>query len=249
MPTGGDCLLSQVLILAAGMGRRLGPLTEAHPKAVIEVGGKALIAHTLRFARLVGFHRRVVVGGYLVSVLRDRVSSEDPEAVLVENDTFDGGNVLSLTAGHRALDNAGFLLMNADHIYGDGVADIVRRVIVDATNVTAFVDYDRSLGHDDMKVELRDGRVARMAKTLDRWDAGYVGITFVPASGRPLYDATLAQAVERHGSSVNVEQLLNDLAADGTSPSVADISGVGWWEVDDESDRDRAEKALLALGH
>lgn len=236
--------MSQVIILAAGMGRRLGALTETRPKAVVEVAGQPLISHTLRFAQRVAFRRRIVVGGFHVDQVRACVERADPEALVVENSSYRTGNVHSMLAGAAALHPGGFLVMNVDHIYGGRVADIVRQVVERATDITAFVDFDRTLGPDDMKVELLDGRVGRMSKTLERWDAGYVGMTFVPEAHRDAYAAVADQALERHGPAVNVEQLLNDLAGAGVPPAIADISGVGWWEVDDESDRAAAEADL-----
>lgn len=236
--------MSQVVILAAGMGRRLGAVTEARPKAVVEVAGQPLIAHTLDFARKVAFRRRIVVGGFHVDQLRACVDRADPEATLVGNASYRGGNVYSLLAGVAALDPGGFLIMNVDHIYGSRIAEVVRSVVDRATEVTAFVDFDRTLGPDDMKVQLREGRVSRMSKTLERWDAGYVGMTFVPGVRREAYAAVADGAIERHGPAVNVEQLLNDLAEAGALPATADISGVGWWEVDDAADREAAERAL-----
>ncbi|MEX2526949.1 MAG: NTP transferase domain-containing protein [Gemmatimonadota bacterium] len=236
--------MSQVIILAAGMGRRLGTLTEARPKAVVEVAGQPLITHTLRFAQRVGFLRRIVVSGFHASQLRRCVEAVDPQAIVTETPSYRAGNVHSLLAGTTALHPGGFLLMNVDHIYAAPVADIVHGVAEGATDVTAFVDFDRTLGPDDMKVELLHGRVDRMSKTLQRWDAGYVGMTFVPGAVRDAYLAVAHQALNRHGPAVNVEQLLNDLAGGGIPPVIQDISGVGWWEVDDESDRTAAEAAL-----
>ena len=49
-------------------------------------------------------------------------------------------------------------------------------------------DFDRTLGADDMKVELdAQRRVVAMSKQLARWDAGYVGMTFIPAARRGPY--------------------------------------------------------------
>lgn len=231
-------------MLAAGLGRRLGDATARRPKAVLEVAGEPLVSRALRFARLVGCDHRVVVAGYGAEEVHRCVERVDPEAIVVTTPTFDGGNVLTLETGYPALQAGGFLLMNVDHIYGDAIADLVRAVADEATEVTAFVDFDRPLGADDMKVELVQGRAKRMSKTLDKWDAGYVGMTFVPARRRARYETVLSNAVAEHGEGVNVEQLLNDLSEAGVPAAVADISGVGWWEVDDARDRAVAEEAL-----
>jgi choline kinase len=96
-----------------------------------------------------------------------------------------------------------------------------------------------------MKVVRRGGKVAEMAKTLPRWDAGYVGMTFVPGACAPLHRAAIARVIETKGEGVHVEAALVELAARGRPPDVADISGHGWLEIDEPHERAQAEAVLL----
>jgi len=68
--------------------------------------------------------------------------------------------------------------------------------------------------------------------------------TFVPAAKRDRYEQMLAEVMRRYGDAVNVEQVLHDLAEAGEPPAACDISGFGWWEVDNAEDHATAEKAL-----
>ena len=108
--------------------------------------------------------------------------------------------------------------MNVDHIYRPAIAALAA---APATDVTAFVDTDRTLGADDMKVE-RDGggRVRRIAKTLERWDAGYVGMTKVPRAAAARYWATVDAALAAEGRAIHVERVLARLADDGHAAAV-----------------------------
>lgn len=235
----------QAIIMAAGLGSRLGDLTAATPKALIEVGGRPLIDHALAFARRAGAARRIVVGGFCHAEVAARVAARAPDAAVIENREFRAGNLLSMRAGHAALEPGGFLLMNTDHVYRTAIADVVARACAGAAEVTAFCDFDRALGADDMKVRL-DGarRIAEMAKALPAWDCGYVGMTYVPAPRRDAYAAAAARVLAERGDAAHVELILVALAAGGAPPAVADISGHGWLEIDEPHERAHADAVL-----
>ncbi|MFH1130645.1 MAG: NTP transferase domain-containing protein [Pseudomonadota bacterium] len=238
----------QAIIMAAGRGTRLGSLTEDKPKALVEVSHKPLIEHALCFAKQTGATHRVVVGGYGYTQLAKQVQKVDPQAHVVENTELRCGNVLSLIVGHSALTpDGGFLLMNSDHIYSQEIANIVAKTAQETTRIVAFCDFDRELGPDDMKVKLQDHVVRDISKKLPSWDAGYVGMTYVPQNCRAEYDRALEQTLHSVGDNSCAEDVLVLLAKDAEPPVIADISGHGWFEIDNQKDRNQAEAVLNHL--
>jgi len=237
----------QAVLLAAGLGSRLGSLTQQIPKALISVGGKPLLAYAVAFARAAGAGTITVVGGFGFDLVAAEVARLALPVTLIENRAFRDGNLISLVTARDHLRNADeFLLMNVDHIYRPAIAALAA---APADDVTAFVDTDRTLGADDMKVE-RDGagRVQRISKTLEGWDAGYVGMTKVPRAAAARYWATVDAALAAEGRAIHVERVLARLADAGTPPLCRDISGHGWLEVDLPEERDRADEAVRAGG-
>jgi choline kinase len=233
----------QAVLLAAGLGSRLGSLTAQIPKALIAVAGQPLLAYAVRFAKRAGAGEIVVVGGFGFELVEAEIAQRALPVTLVRNEAFRDGNLVSLmTARPRLAAGDELLVMNIDHIYRPAIAELVGKP---AEDVTAFIDTDRTLGADDMKVE-RDGsgRVRRIAKTLETWDAGYVGMTKIPASAWARYWATADAALAEEGRAIHVERVLARLATTDRAPSCRDISGHGWLEVDLPEERDRAEEAL-----
>jgi NDP-sugar pyrophosphorylase family protein len=96
-----------VAILAGGLARRLQPLTEAIPKALVDVNGEPFIAHQLRLLRTRGVERVVVCAGHLGEMIRDAVGDGGRFGLQVEF-AFDGPRLLG-TGGaiKRALPRLG----------------------------------------------------------------------------------------------------------------------------------------------
>jgi choline kinase len=239
----------KVVLLAAGLGSRLGSLTRDLPKALIPVGGKPLLLHALSFAQRLRPSCVVVVGGFAFPLVKDAVeahrSSAPAPVELVENTSFRDGNLLSLLAAKPRL-GEGFLVMNVDHIYRPSIASVVAPAV---DGVTAFIDTDRRLGADDMKVERRaDGRIAAISKTLDRFDCGYVGMTRVPDALCSRYFDEADRALAEEGRAIHVERILARLAKTELAPACRDISGHGWLEVDTPDERRAADAALASGG-
>ena len=235
----------QVVLLAAGLGSRLGVLTESLPKALITVGGETLLARAVKFAERLGPSEILVVGGFGFTGVVSEVERLRPQVGaplrLIHNESFRDGNLVSLLAARPHV-HGDFLLMNVDHVYRPAIAE---RVAPPAAEVTAFVDHDRVLGADDMKVERNaQGQVRAIAKTLTAFDCGYVGMTRVPAAALPRYWAAAETVLAEAGRSTHVERILAHLATSPHPPVCRDISGIGWLEVDVRDERDAADTTI-----
>lgn len=233
----------QVVLLAAGLGSRLGALTERLPKALIDVAGESLLAHAVRFARRLQPAEIVVVGGFEHTAVVAEIARCGWDVTLVENRDFRDGNLISLMAARGRI-RGDFLLMNVDHIYRPGIA---ARVAGEAKEITAFVDEDRRLGPDDMKVARDEqGCVRAIAKTLTSFDCGYVGMSRVPGESLARYWAAADAVLAAEGRAVHVERILAHLATSERPPVCRDISGIGWLEVDLQDERAHADKVVRA---
>jgi len=236
-----------VVLLAAGLGSRLGTLTRDLPKALIPVAGKPLLLHAVSFAARLRPSRIVVVGGFCFPQVKAALSSFMATATaalpieLIENTQFRDGNLVSLLTA-KPLISEGFLVMNVDHIYRPSIAEVVAPEV---RTVTAFIDTDRKLGNDDMKVERSaDGRIVSIAKTLTKFDCGYVGMSRVPTVLLGRYFEEADRALIEEGRAIHVERILGRLAKTDFAPTCRDISGHGWLEVDTPEERAAAEAAL-----
>jgi choline kinase len=235
----------RAVILAAGTGSRLGEITSARTKGMVPVAGKKLIDHLFNFLDLDIFDEIIVVGGYCFEDLRDHVEAREiPHLKVIQNRDYLKGNIFTLLTGLDEFKGDSFLITNVDHIYPPAM---FRKMKESFAGITAMCDFDRKLSDDDMKVKLSpDGKhVEMISKQLDEYNCGYIGMTYVDVSKEAVYREAAAETVKSVGEKAVVENILQVLAGDKRrAPVICDLSGFGWFEVDDENDLRKAEKGL-----
>jgi N-acetyl-alpha-D-muramate 1-phosphate uridylyltransferase len=116
------------MILAAGLGKRMRPLTATKPKPLIEVGGKALLDHVLEKLRVAGVKKVVVNVHYLADALEAHLASRAHGLEVAISDERDllmetGGGLVQAAP---LIDCDPFLALNSDNLWVDGPADTLR---------------------------------------------------------------------------------------------------------------------------
>ena len=116
------------MVMAAGLGKRMRPLTATKPKPLIEVGGKPLLDHVLERLRTAGVKRVVVNVHYLADAVEAHLASRkhgldvvisDERGLLMET----GGG---LVQAEKLIDSDPFLSVNSDNLWVDGPADTLK---------------------------------------------------------------------------------------------------------------------------
>lgn len=229
----------KALILAAGLGIRMGSITSDKPKALIEVEKINLIDRVLGFLDHPKITQIGVVGGCNYDNLKEHLKWKDVQ--LFFNPAYRHGNILSLKA---ALDfiNDDLLLANVDHIYPK---ELLTHILNNASKITAMCDFDRVLGEDDMKVKLADnGRMKKISKQLEDYDGGYIGMTFCSKEMISIYKEAVHDTENIYGKDSCVEFVLGHLAANDVEVNICDTSGYRWYEIDTPEDLLNTEEIL-----
>ena len=239
--------VTQAVILAAGVGSRLRPLTDDRPKAALALAGRPLVGHALSALATVGVASVVVVAGHarqaLVAAL-DAASGID--VTLVDNPAYATTNTLaSLLCAAPALRPGDFLLLDGDLVFEAAVL-----AAVDEPGTRLAVDAGRPLDDDAVKVALAGPRIVGIGKVLpsgERPAAESIGIAKIDAATAPrLFAAGDTLLAARHAEAY-YEAAFQRLVTDGARFDAADVTGLRWVEIDDRADLRRAETMFAAV--
>ena len=236
----------KAIVLTAGTGSRLGPITSQSTKGMVKVKQKRLIDYLLDFLDPSFFDEIIVVGGFAFQELKDHLARQKISNLkILENKDYLKGNIYTLLKGLEEIDNNSFLITNVDHIYPP---KMFKEMSKHFSQITAMCDFDRSLGQDDMKVKLKeDGqKIKKISKQLTDFEAGYIGMTYVDQASLSFYKGALEKTLSLYGDKAVVENILQVLAEDEKlAPKICDLSGFGWYEVDDQADLEKTEAGLI----
>jgi choline kinase len=237
----------KAVILAAGRGTRLAPLTDDRPKPLVPVRGRPLLLRTLDRLADVGIRGGdvVIVTGYREDVLARVVAEGGFTPTLVSNPHFhDWQNFYSLLVARAAVGDDAFLELDGDVLF-DG--RLLPRVLAAPGPGVLAVDVRPDLDAETMKVAVADGVVAAVAKGLPPEGSfgEYIGVSrFDPPLAGEVF-AELAR-IEREGlTGEYYEHALHRLARRGRGPlRTVDVSDCSALEIDDAHDLARAEAML-----
>ncbi len=237
----------KAVVLAAGPGRRLGPLTRDLPKTLLPLGEDGTILD-LVLANLasVGVEEVDVVTGFAAGRVDEVVPELEERHGLrlrpVFNDRAEEwNNAHSLWLARDAFAD-GALLVNGDTVHPPSVE--IALLAEDADGLVLAVDSSKAPHDEAMKVALReDGAVEGIGKQLKGADGEYIGVALIGFAAA----TSLAEALEatwRRDPSLYYEDGFQELVARGETVRATPIGSVDWVEVDDDADLARAREIV-----
>jgi L-glutamine-phosphate cytidylyltransferase len=245
-----ETMLKEAVLLAAGLGNRLRPFTDATPKCLVPAGGVPLLGHLFKSLHENGFTRLIIVTGYEAEQIRGWVESTlrsekfDLDVVFVHNAHYaTTNNIYSLwqVIPHQ---QEGFVLLESDLIF--------------ESSALMALKMPNRMALDWFNPAIQSGTTA----TVD--SRGQVSDMFVreePPSGLPLYKtvnmtsfstqtwqqlaARIDDLVKNGVTDTFYELAIRDLIRSGEAAfDIADYSQFWWDEVDTTTDLSRVNSYL-----
>jgi len=235
------------VILAAGMAKRLRPLTDTMPKCLLKVGGRTLLERTVEAMRQAGISEFVVVTGYRGDMIRDFLSAYDESlsfTFLHNADYEHNNNIYSLWMAGEVVRGKDFLLMDSD-IFCDPAA--VVRIAQEPESALAVNRHE--CGEEEMKVVVdADMRITEISKTCRPEDAmgESVGIEKITADySEALYKELDQMILEEKLIDIFYERAFERLIPQGHTFRVVDTSSYYSYEIDTPEDYDHVKNQVM----
>lgn len=225
--------MTNAVLLGAGQGRRLSPLTDTRPKCLVEIAGRPLLEWQLRALAASGVTQVTVVTGFGAAAVETALTVIAPpiQVTCRHNPFFAVADNIGSCWVARDLFRENTLLINGDTLIDPR---IVSRVRAEArAPVTVTIDRKDAYDVDDMKVRLDGERLVRIGKTIgDPVDGESIGMLRFRGEGGHRFAAAL-EATMRDPASLSRWYLsVVDALADEGGVGTVSIEGLPWAEVD-----------------
>lgn len=243
----------QAIILAAGMGKRLGEHTRNNTKCMVPVNGTPLIDRVLNQLARLQLRRVVIVVGYEGQQVMDYVGNERNGMPIeyVQNPVYDKtNNIYSLALAKQQLQEDDTLLIESDLIFDDGMLDLLvsnpfpnlalvakYETWMDGTMVC--IDKENNIVNFVTKAAFNYKNVSQYYKTVNIYK-------FSKEFARHKYVPFLDAYIKAVGNNEYYENVLRIISfLNSQDLKALPITHEKWYEIDDKQDLDIAE-ALFA---
>jgi choline kinase len=236
----------KAIILSAGQGRRLMPLTESTPKCCLMLRGKTLLEHQVETMAANGVDEIVVVTGFghrLVENVIDRIRGVSVRTLF--NPFYALSDNLGTCWVARNEMKAPFLLVNGDTLFERST--LAHLLSGDRFYpITLATDRKRRYDDDDMKISADGEQLKRVGKKLDMdiVNGESIGMMIFEQSGAEAFVQKIESLMSTSdGLARWYLSAIDELAGMGLV-GIRSIRDLGWCEVDDFADLSNAEKLL-----
>lgn len=230
----------KALILAAGLGTRLAPITNDRPKSLVPVNGTPILLKQIDNLYQNGITDITVISGYKAEILEKSVHEKYPDIRIIESvDYATTNNMYSAYLGKEAVGGSDFLMMNADVFYD---ASVIKALLECKAPNAIVVDIGTYL-EESMKVVERDGRLVQISKAISPEDAlgASIDVYKFSAEGGNAFFRKCAEFIEdKKELRLWSEVALNDILGEVQFKACPLVGR--WLEIDNHEDLAAAEK-------
>ena len=236
----------KAIILAAGVGKRIGAATGNRPKCLLEFGGRSLLVRYLDALLAIGVKSAVLVVGHRQDLIRDAVGESHRGLAIryVVNDQYRLGSLYSLWLARGSFDDD-LLIMDSDVLCP---ASFVRRLVTSPHPNALLIDETARQDSEERMAIIRGGRVVALTKEARNEPSDLIGegvgfIKITREDSRAML-AAMEPFVRKGALDMEYEDTWEAFFR-AVPVGCEKIGGQPWIEIDFPEDIDRAEREIL----
>lgn len=236
----------KAVILSAGQGKRLLPLTTEQPKCTISINGRSILEWQIQALIKLGIDSIHVVIGFgadkVEALLAERVGLSSIHTIYNPFSSLADNLISCWVARNEMIQD--FVLINGDTLFESAVLEGLLQA--PSAPITLVTDEKPRYDADDMKVIMRGTQLFRIGKTLpiEQVNGESIGMIRFQNQGPRLFCSMLDQRIRKPEALKQwYLSLIDELAQQG-HVSTFSIKGLMWAEIDNPSDLEQAERLL-----
>lgn len=236
----------KAIILAAGVGSRIRPLTDNCPKSLLKVDGKTILEMMISHIQDCGINEVIFVLGYLKEQIIEYVKINFPDlnAHFIVNERYEDTNTgYSLMLTKHLVGDSAFIKFDADVVFDK---EILNQLIASKHENCLCIDTNIHLDAEEIKVTVKDdNRVIKASKTVAPKDAVGESIGIEKISGETAKNlfAVLEKMMDAKQNHQEYYEAAYEQLIENSVPFYAlDITGLRWVEIDTHADFAMAKK-------
>lgn len=236
----------KAIILAAGIGSRIRPLTDNSPKCLLKVGNKTILERMIDNLIAMGISEFIMITGYMADTIRSFIQHNYPKL----NITYiHNARYLETNTGYSVL-MARDLVADSDFVKLDGDVvfekAVIEKLIQSTYSNCLSIDQNIHLAKEEVKVKMDDKyRVLEVGKKLDpkTVQGESIGIEKLSKeAGKVFFEILEEQIIRKQNLQDYYDDSYTTLVARGVPFYSVDISNLKWVEIDTMEDYTLANK-------
>ncbi|KKR22183.1 MAG: HAD hydrolase, family IIA [Candidatus Moranbacteria bacterium GW2011_GWA2_39_41] len=246
----------KAIILAAGIGSRLAPITDIKPKSLVRVGGKSIIDYQIDGYLKAGLKEGdiIIVGGYFLDKIKEHLNVKYPNIKVIENSKYKTtNNMYSLYLALKYIKKNKFafdalFINNADCVYDERLMS----KFINCHHSNAIASKVGVYIEESMKIELSDGgNISNISKNISPAESAGVSVDLYK------YDSHAVKLLTRIiNEFIEIKKDLNQwtevsfpVLFKNIDVFPFDVKNSNWVEVDNEDDLLIADNIFSGFNH
>lgn len=234
----------KAIILAAGVGSRIRPLTDNKPKSLLDINGETILERMIENIISVGIEEVIVITGYLEEQIKRFIGKKFPDLTVhyKKNDLYEKTNTgFSLLSTRDLVGDDPFIKFDADVVFEP---EVLRKLVENPFDTALCIDRNINLEAEEVKVITdNEGKVIQVGKKLDphKSSGESIGIEKIGKdAAKVLFDELSNLMKNKENWQEYYDDSYTTLVNRGVAFGAVDITGLKWVEIDTHEDYKKA---------